>query len=194
MRKKEGNKELDIIDASVRVFSSIGYSNTKMHKIADEAGIASGTIYLYFRNKEEILLKIFETVWQNLLCIIENINAEEIDAAAKFCKTIDNIFDSFTENPELAIVFVNEQHHIMKRTNKIFMDNYNKTIAVCEKVLQDGIDKNVIKKDIDSSIYSAFFFGGIRYVLTQWAHDQKKYNLEKAREVIKKIILTGISD
>jgi TetR/AcrR family transcriptional regulator, fatty acid metabolism regulator protein len=193
MRKKEGNKEQDILDASVRVFSRIGYSNTKMHRIADEAGIATGTIYLYFKNKEDILLKIFETVWQNLFCIIEDIDSKEIDAISKFRKTVDNIFDMFNKNAALAIVFVNEQHHIMKRSNKIFMNYYTKTITICENVLQEGIAGNVIKSDIDPSLFSTFFFGGIRYVLTQWAHDPKKYDFEKASNVIKRIILTGIA-
>lgn len=193
MRKKEGNKEQDILNASVQVFSCTGYSKTKMHQIADEAGIASGTIYLYFKNKEDILLKIFETVWQNLFHIIERIDSEEKDAIRKYRRNIDEIFDLFNKNPALAIVFVNEQHHIMKRSNRILMNNYNKTISICEKVIEEGIAENVISKSIDPHVFSAFFFGGIRYMMTQWALDPKKYNLVKAREVIKNIIMDGIT-
>ena len=192
MRKKEGNKEQDILDASVRVFSGVGYSNAKLHMIADEAGIASGTIYLYFKNKEDILLKIFESVWEKMFLTIEKIDTEEKDVVRKFHQMIDNVFELFNSDPSLAIVFVNEQHHIMKRTNKLLMNNYSKTLRICEKVLNEGISSGVFKKETDSLIFSNFFFGGIRYTLQQWAQDQKKFNLPKIRETIKKLVLFGI--
>lgn len=193
MRKKEGNKEQDILDASVRVFSGVGYSAAKLHMIADEAGIASGTIYLYFKNKEDILLRIFEFVWEKMFLSIEKINNNEKDPVRKFHLMIDNVFEMFNTDPSLATVFVNEQHHIMKRTNKLVMNNYRKTLGICEKVLSEGIVCGVFKKETDPIIFSTFFLGGIRYVLQQWAQDQKKFSLTKIRETIKNLVLLGIA-
>jgi TetR/AcrR family fatty acid metabolism transcriptional regulator len=193
MRKKEGNKELDIFGASVRVFSGVGYSEAKLHMIADEAGIASGTIYLYFKNKEDILLRIFESVWEKMFLTLEKIDIDEKDPVRKFHMMIDNVFELFNADPSLATVFVNEQHHIMKRANKLVMSNYRKTLGICEKILNEGIVCGVFKKEIDSLIFSTFFLGGIRYVLQQWAQDQKKFNLTKIRENIKNLVLLGIA-
>lgn len=193
MRKKEGNKEQDILDASVRVFSGVGYSGAKLHMIADEAGIASGTIYLYFKNKENILLKIFESVWERMFLTLEKIDSDENDVVRKFHQMIDNVFELFNTDPSLATVFVNEQHHIMKRSNKLVMNNYRKTLGICEKVLNEGMVCGVFKKETDSLIFSTFFLGGIRYVLQQWALDQKKYSLAKIRETIKNLVLLGIA-
>lgn len=192
MRKKEGNKEQEIIVASVRVFSCEGYSEAKIHKIADEAGIASGTVYLYFKNKEEILLRIFESVWKNLFERMEKVDNKESEPIRKVQLLIDNVFEFFNSDPDLATVFVNEQHHIMKHNNTIVMNNYTKTIGICEKVLNDGIKKNVFKKETDSIVFSTFFFGGIRYLLQQWAQNRKKISLEKSRENIKSLVLHGI--
>ncbi len=192
MRKKEGNKELDIIDASVRVFSSEGYSEAKIHKIADEAGIASGTVYLYFKNKEEILLRIFESVWKNLFERIDKVDKNECEPIRKVQLLIDNVFEFFNSDPALATVFVNEQHHIMKRDNTIVMNNYKKSIGICEKVVSEGIKMNVFKKETDSIIFSTLLFGGIRYLLQQWAQNREILSLEKSRENIKNFVLYGI--
>ncbi len=193
MRTKEGDKEQDILKAATRVFSRTGYFDAKIHSIADEAGIASGTIYLYFKNKEQILTRIFELVWRNLFITIGKINDEEKEPVTKFHRMIDSVFDFFNADPELATVFVNEQHHILKNSNKLLMNNYKKTIKICEDILNEGIKCNSFNKEIDSSIFSAFFFGGIRYLLQQWAQDQKSFSLMKIRLNIKKLVLNGIS-
>lgn len=193
MRTKEGNKEQDILKASIRIFSRTGYFDAKIHKIADEAGIASGTVYLYFKNKEQILIRVFELVWKNLFIIIEKIDLEETEPVSKFHRMIDSVFDFFNADPELATVFVNEQHHILKNSNKLLMSNYKKTLMICENVLNEGIRCNVFNKEIDSAVFSSFFFGGIRYLLQQWAQEQKKFGLLKIRENIKKLVLNGIA-
>lgn len=193
MRTKEGNKEQDIITAATRIFSRTGYFDAKIHNIADEAGIASGTIYLYFKNKEQILIRVFEMVWKNLFITLEKIDIEENEPVTKFHRMIDSVFDFFNADPELATVFVNEQHHILKNSNKLLMSNYKKTLTICENVLNEGIKSNSFNKEIDSAIFSSFFFGGIRYLLQQWAQDQKKFGFLKIRENIKKLVLKGIS-
>lgn len=192
MRRREGNKEQDILDASVIVFSRDGYFDTKMHKIADEAGIASGTIYLYFKNKEEILLKIFESVWEKLLRMLEKIEKETTDPIRKIHIIIDSVFDLFNEDPSLITVFVTEQHHILKQHHKNLMTSYRKSLSICQKVLHDGISQGVFSKRIDETIFTVFFFGGIRYALHQWAQDQKKHSLLTIRENIKHLLLCGL--
>jgi len=194
LRKKEGNKELDIIDASVRIFSKVGYFDTKIHKIADEAGVANGTVYLYFKNKEEILIRIFESVWQNLFLRIEQIDSEITDPVLKFHRMIDSVFDYFNQNASLATVFVNEQHHIMKQTNELLMNYYRKTLSICQKVLNEGVTHNVFKKEVDPVVFSLFFFGGIRYSLQQWAQDQEQMSLLVISENIKNLVLNGITN
>jgi len=66
MRVKEGNKERDIIVAAVKIFASMGYHNAKISKIAETAGVATGSVYVYFKNKEDVLLKIFSDLWNKM--------------------------------------------------------------------------------------------------------------------------------
>jgi TetR/AcrR family fatty acid metabolism transcriptional regulator len=192
MRRKEGNKEQAILDAAVVVFSNSGFANAKIHEISDKAGIAIGTVYLYFKNKEEILVKIFESVWSNLLMMIETIDSNVCDPIEKFNKVIDAVFEMFDKKPELATIFVNEHHHIVTRNNRELHSNYKKTLTICENALNQGKKIGVYAREIDPVAFSRFFFGGIRFVLQQWALDTKKISLTASKKSIKLIVLNGI--
>jgi TetR/AcrR family transcriptional regulator, fatty acid metabolism regulator protein len=192
MRRKEGNKEQAILDAAVVVFSNSGFANAKIHEISDKAGIAIGTVYLYFKNKEEILVKIFESVWANLFTMIETIDSNVSDPIEKFHEVIDAVFELFDKKPELATIFVNEHHHIVTRNNRELHSNFKKTLTICENALNQGKKKGVYANEIDPVAFSRFFLGGIRFILQQWALDTKKMSLTVCKKSIKLIVLNGI--
>ena len=88
MRLKEGHKEKDIIDAAIKVFAEFGYHNAKISTIAKKANVATGSVYVYYKNKEDILFNIFDKLWQELfekLRIVSDNNSlepEEIGRAS----------------------------------------------------------------------------------------------------------------
>ncbi|HAJ78939.1 MAG TPA: TetR family transcriptional regulator [Fibrobacteres bacterium] len=193
MRKKEGTKEKAILNAAIEVFARDGYFEAKMHRIADIAGIGTGTVYLYYGNKENILLKIFENVWENLFIMIDQINKRtDISVIEKFNAMIDVVFDLFTSNPSLALVFVNEQNHLIKKNNKQFTSYFEKTLSMCETVFKSGEKSNVFNNFISPHIFSYFFFGGLRNLLHQWAENSDLFPLNKIRQNVKQLVLNGI--
>src|SRR3974377_661380 len=108
MRTKEGNKESDILDAAVKVFAETGFHNSKMSKIAEVADVSIGSLYVYYKNKEEILLNIFEVVWKKLynslyILVVRN----DLNPIDKYDTMIDMLFDAFTESPSIAKVMAN---------------------------------------------------------------------------------------
>jgi len=100
MRKREGNKEQAILDAAVKVFAQYGYHRAKISSVAEHADVATGSVYLYFENKESILLTIFDRLWTELtdgLRII--VKRSDIDPSQKLDLVIDKLFDLFIANP-----------------------------------------------------------------------------------------------
>jgi TetR/AcrR family transcriptional regulator, fatty acid metabolism regulator protein len=193
MRKKDEGKDKAILDAAIKVFAKDGYFNAKMHKIADIAGIATGTVYLYYGNKENILLKIFENVWENLFIMIEMVNKRtDISVIEKFNAMIDVVFDFFTSNPSLALVFVNEQNHLIKKNNNQFTCYYAKTLTMCETVFKSGEKNKVFNSFISPHFFSYFFFGGLRVLLNQWAENPMLFQLNEIRQNVKQLVLHGI--
>ncbi|MCB0751555.1 MAG: TetR/AcrR family transcriptional regulator [Ignavibacteriae bacterium] len=194
MRVKEGNKEIDIIEAAVKVFAKYGYHNSKISKIAETANVATGSVYVYYKNKEDILLKIFSDLWTKLYdeldIIVSNTSLTSIE---KLDAMIDLIFDVFAEKPSLALVFVNEQNHLEQSNKKGFTNYYEKFLDRGEEIIKKGIDEGLISENIDLVIFRNFVFGAIRHLVHCWARDPKTFTINKTRMNVKLIVKHGIA-
>jgi len=195
MRVKEGNKEKDILEAAIKVFAEVGYHKAKISKIAEIAGVATGSVYLYFKDKEDILLKIFEDIWNRLYEELNSVKSNDsLSPFDKFDAMIDLIFDIYIEKPALAIVFVNEQNHIQKSAEDRFTSYYEKFLNLGEEIIKEGIAKKQFSPNLDIKILRYFIFGAIRSLLQHWAIDPKTYPLNKIRQNIKFITKYGIEN
>lgn len=195
MRTKQGDKERDIVSAAIVVFGTEGYSNAKMHHIADRAGIGIGTVYLYFRNKEKILRRIFEYVWKELFSRIEAIRVDKAASSPqKITTLIDAVFDYFASAPPLALVFVNEQQEVRRGSAlPSFLPWYDKTLGECEKIIAEGQKNGAFNRDVSTKFFLQFFFGGIRSTLLQWAANPKAVSASELKQNLKKVIFSGIA-
>lgn len=192
MRIKEGNKEQAILDAAIEVFAQDGYFDSKIHRIADRAGVATGTVYLYFQNKERILLKILDSVWSELFEHLKTVQKRtDIDPTSKLTSSIDAIFDYFLSNPPLVFVFVNEHLHLV-RSNQDFTIYYRKTLKLIETLLQEGITGGQFRSSINVKIFSSFYFGGLRFLLHEWAQNGKSLHFDEIRSNAKSLIINGL--
>ena len=193
MRTKEGNKEQDIIVAAVSVFAKEGYHSAKISKIADEAGVSTGTVYLYYENKEDLLLEIFRRLWLELSTKTQVlVHRSDVDSLGKLEGMMDLLFDMFASNPSLGIVFVNEQNHLVQRGGGDFTPLYEKYLDLAQQVLTEGIKNGTFNPNIELKVVRHFAFGGMRNLIQQWAHDPKEYPLSTIRMNVKSIIKNGI--
>lgn len=193
MRVREGNKEKDILEAAVMVFAESGYHSSKISKIADRAGVATGSVYVYFKNKESILLRIFEELWGQLHIELQKlVDNPQLTPTEKIDAMIDLVFDLFIENPSLAIVFVNEQNHLLRGTQMTFLSHYEKFLDLGEEIIRQGTEAGLFSASIDLPIFRVFIFGAIRNLLHQWAHEPHKYQLNKIRQNVKYLTRHGI--
>src|SRR5437867_2347128 len=99
---RDPDKPQQIIDAAVRVFARKGYFNSRVSDIAREAGIAAGTIYLYFKTKEDILVTVFREKMAEFVSALWRAIAEEPDAVAKVRRLISLHFEILEQQPEMA--------------------------------------------------------------------------------------------
>ncbi len=194
MRLKEGNKEKDILEAAVKVFAEEGFHKAKISTIAESAGVATGSVYLYFKNKDDLLNTIFQGLWERLYDELKIISDNKVlSPGEKIDAMLDLVFDIFTENPSLALVFVNEQHNLMRNNKEGFISYYEKFLDEGEKVVNEGMDKNVFSSNLDVKIFRHFIFGAIRNMLHQWASSPKSFTLNKIRQNVKYLTRHGIT-
>ena len=102
--KRDKPKYKQIVDAAVIVIAENGYHQAQVSKIAKEAGVADGTIYLYFKNKEDILISVFREKMAIFVNNVEVILKQDIDTSEKLFRMIDNHFRVLHEDRHLAIV------------------------------------------------------------------------------------------
>jgi len=193
VRTKEGNKEKDILSAAIKRFAEDGYFNAKISQIAEDAGVATGSVYVYYKNKEDLLNKIFINLWSELLEKLNVIrNDLGISPMNKMSMTIDSVFSVFSENPSLATVFVNEQNTVSNKGTKPFRTYYNRFLDIGESIVKEGINSGDFSDGINLKVFRHFIFGAIRNSLSFWAISHDKISLEIIREQSKFLLFKGI--
>jgi TetR/AcrR family transcriptional regulator, fatty acid metabolism regulator protein len=193
MRTKKGNKEQDIINAAIEVFAREGYHKAKISRIAAEAGIATGSVYLYFTSKEEILQTIFKTIWRKLAEDFRRMTRRtNLSPLEKLEGMIDLLFDTFANQPSLAMVFVNEQEQLLRMGSEDIPIYYRAFMELGERVIRDGIRDGSFSQSFDASVLRHFIFGGIRHLMRQWAQDPDALPLLSIRNGIKHFFRCGV--
>lgn len=194
MRKKEGNKEQDIINAAIEVFAKQGYHEAKISEIAAIANVAIGSVYLYFESKEDLLVKIFSGLWMKLISLVKSIyDRDDLSSIEKLDGFIDTVFDVFTANSKLALLFVKEQPHFLQDKENKLNILYNNFLEIGEKIIDEGVNKNLFNRNLDKKITKNFIYGGVRHLLHLWAINPNEYPLNKVRQDIKYIVKKGIT-
>jgi TetR/AcrR family fatty acid metabolism transcriptional regulator len=164
-------KRRQILDAAVRVFARQGFHATRVSDIADEAGVAYGLVYHYFRSKEEVLNELFVERWSLMLAAIEEADRaggphrERLAAVATF------IVDSYRHDPELMkviIVEVTRAANSFGRTHLVEIRHAYESIA---KIVADGQEAGAFRRDVPPLFASMTFYGAIEQLLSGWIFD-----------------------
>ncbi len=193
MRKREGDKEKAILEAAIKIFAQQGYHKAKISSIAKQAGIATGSVYLYFKNKEAILLTIFNRLWLGLTNDLRNIVKQtDIDPSTKLDLVIDQFFHIFITNPSLASVFVNEHYNLIKDRRGSVVKQYNDFLDLAEEIIREGVQKKIFNPDVDIILFRHFITGGLRSVLSHWSQLSHSLPLQRVQQNVKFFIRHGL--
>jgi TetR/AcrR family fatty acid metabolism transcriptional regulator len=194
MRIKEGKKEEDILKAAIDVFAEQSYHCAKISEIAERAGVATGSVYLYFESKEDLLNKIFENLWTDILTNLNVIKDDtKLNPVQKFNSLVEAIFSVFPKNPSLAIVFVNEQNTVILEEDNKFRLLYDNFLNIGGVIIREGIEKGFFSEKLNLQVLRHFTFGAIRNTLHQWAKNPDELPLMMICEQIKLLLLKGIA-
>jgi TetR/AcrR family transcriptional regulator, fatty acid metabolism regulator protein len=193
MRTLDEKKRKAILIAGMTVIAEDGFHQAKIAKIAGLAGVATGSIYRYYPNKEAIIVVILEQLWETLAGELRQLSRRtDLSAVEKFDTIIDLIFDMFTGNPSLALIFVNEQQRFLYKGAGTVQKNYTDFLDLAETMIRDGVRRRVFNPNIDIKILRHYIIGAFRHLLLQWTLDPELLPLNKVRQNLKFIIKHGI--
>ena len=166
--KKRSDKRERILDGALKAFAKKGFYNTKVSEIASEAGVADGTIYLYFKNKDDLLISLFE---DRMEWIIHRLNTELTDidggAIAKFRHLIFSHCRLAVENPDLAEFITVELRQSAKFVKEYENPKFGDYLKAVQRLVEEGQRTGVMRDDIDARLVSRACFGALDEVLLQ---------------------------
>lgn len=188
---RDPDKPQAIIDAAVRVFARNGYYQSRVSDIAREAGIASGTIYLYFRTKDEILVTLFREKMARWVDRARHEIAREPDAIAKLRRLIALHFESLESDPALAEVVqveLRQGHKFFRGASAHEVSAYFGLIA---SVLEEGIAAGQLRHDLPVRTATRMLFGALDQLATSWVLGTRRVPLTLAAGEVAAIFLQG---
>jgi TetR/AcrR family transcriptional regulator, fatty acid metabolism regulator protein len=177
MASKKTEKFDRIIDAAVKVFAETGYHGSQVSRIAREAGVADGTIYLYFKSKEDILVSLFRVRLGELVGKFK----ESVEASATADGAIRKIcelhYSELENDPDLAYVTQIELRQSSLELRKAIGQALKPYIQLIEEVLIQGIEEGTFRQGLDVKLTRLLIFGGIDEAVTSWLISGRKYSL-----------------
>ncbi len=192
--RTRADKRGKILKSAVKVFARKGFYNAKISEIAHQAGVADGTIYLYFKNKDDILICLFE---ENMGKIIEAFQAKlatTADPADKLRLFIHQHFELVRTMPDLAAVIQLE----LRQSNKFIKEyrggsRFNDYLNLISGILHEGQNAGVFRNDLLPGIIKRALFGALDEFSTLWVLSKdKRYDLHDAAEQISNLFLEGL--
>ncbi|WHY84931.1 TetR/AcrR family transcriptional regulator [Neobacillus novalis] len=189
--KKMKPKYMQIIDAAVIVIAENGYHQAQVSKIAKQAGVADGTIYLYFKNKEDILISLFEEKMGNFIEEIDQMIAGKGTAIEKLLMMVKAHFSLLSADHHLAIVTQLELRQSNKELRLRINDVLKGYLKVIDKIIIEGIESGEFSSDLDVRLARQMIFGTIDETATSWVMNEEKYDLAKLASPVHRLLVNG---
>jgi TetR/AcrR family fatty acid metabolism transcriptional regulator len=189
--KKNKPKYMQIIDAAVIAIAENGYHQAQVSKIAKQAGVADGTIYLYFKNKEDILISLFEEKMGDFIEKIGKMIAGKGTAAEKLLMMIVAHFSLLSENHHLAIVTQLELRQSNLELRIRINDVLKGYLHVIDKVIIEGKESGEFASDLDVRLARQMIFGTIDETVTSWVMNEEKYDLDALASPVHRLLING---
>jgi len=187
------DKHQRIIKAALKVFAKKGFYNSKVSEIAKEAEVADGTIYLYFKNKDDILISVFETEMKKMINNMKKELSASKDPIEKVRMFAFQHLNMITENQEWAEVAQVELRQSTKFMREYVKDHYADYLNLFAYIVREGQEKGVFKEDINTGIAKRAFFGALDEMGRYWVLSRsKRYSVEESAKQISDIFIKGV--
>jgi len=182
-----------ILRAATRVFARNGYFNSKVADIARAADVADGTVYLYFKSKEEILHSIFDQNMAEAIASGRKLIEKISDPKEKLRRIAVLHLERLGADRDLAIVFQVELRGSTKFMREFSAAGFAEYLGLLRKTFEEGQRSGAFRKDLNAKQVSKILFGALDEMATNWIISKRSYQLEPMAEVVMDVFLNGVS-
>lgn len=193
VRPVTGDKREAILRAAIRIFAHNGYFNSKVADIASEAGVADGTVYLYFKSKEEILHSIFDRSVEAALEDGRKQLKQITDPREKLRRIALLHLEWLGADRDLAVVFQVELRGSTKFMEEFSAAGFAEYLGLIRATIEEGQRAGVFRPDLNAKVGAKIFYGALDEMATNWILSKRRYKLAPMADQVLDIFLNGVS-
>jgi len=187
-----GDKSQRILDAAIAVIAEKGYWQARVSEIADRAGVADGTIYLYYKNKEQLLMAAIDSAFGAFLERARRELAEVKEPRQRLHRLAFVHLDMLGGNRNLAIVFQTELRQSAKFLKEFSQHRLVEYFDMIRGIVREGQQRGEFRRDMSEKIAANCFFGSLDEMVTSWMLSDRDYPLAGAADAVVDLILAGM--
>ncbi len=186
------NKREKILDAATRVFAERGFFGAQVADIAKRAGIAAGTVYLYFRGKDDVLLSVFDRTMQD--AIREGRAALiGVDDPAERLRRIARVhLERLGRDRDLAVVFQVELRQSTKFMTRLSTTQLRDYLGLIRDTIAEGQARGTFRRRVPATLGAKIFFGALDEMATNWILSDRRYALVDDADAVVDVFLHGV--
>lgn len=182
-----------ILKAATQVFARRGYFQSQVADVARAAGVAAGTVYLYFRSKDDILVSIFERAMQDTLAEGRAVISAVQDPRERLRRIARLHLERMGRDRDVAVVFqveLRQSTKFMERFSSSYLRDY---LGVIRDTIADGQASGVFRRTINPTIAAKVLFGALDEMATNWILTRRKYALAAQADEVIDLFLNGVT-
>ena len=186
------DKREAILRAAITVFARAGYFNSKVADIARQAGVADGTVYLYFKSKEEILHSIFDRSVEDALGAARKRVERMSDPGEKLRQIAHMHLERLGADRDLAVVFQVELRGSTKFMEEFSAAGFAEYLALIRSTFEEGQRAGLFRADLNARVVAKVLFGALDEMATNWILSKRRYKLAPMADQVLDIFLNGV--
>jgi TetR/AcrR family fatty acid metabolism transcriptional regulator len=181
-----------ILDAAIKVFADQGFFQSTVSQIAKAAGVADGTIYLYFKNKDDILIHFYEYKTRQIFERFRDAVSQPSTAEEKLRCLIRVHLQEFQKDRNMAIVYQAETHQNRRLGHQQIKEMSKMYRDIISEVVELGQEEGSIRRDLYMGLVKRFINGAVDEVINSWIHSGGKYDLVTMADPLVDLFIKGI--
>ncbi len=191
-RQPTGRKKEAILDAAVVEIAAHGYHGTTVAMIARRAGVADGTIYLYFQNKEEVLVSLFDRAMDRFTALGEGELARLEDPAERLARIIELHLELVGGDRDLAIITQVELRHSVHFLDQLSRAKVGQYLQVIGGVIAEGQQAGLWRRDLEAGLLAKAVFGILDEMATDWVLSRRNTRLAARADAVTLIVMGAL--
>ncbi len=191
-KAEKPDKREAILKAAIRTFASRGFFNAQVADVARAAGVAAGTVYLYFRGKDDLLVSIFDKTMREAIAEGKAALEDLADPVERLRRIARLHLGRMGRDRDLAVVF-----QVELRQSTKFMEQFSSTgvrtyLGVIRDVIAGGQAAGVFRRDLNPTVAAKIFFGALDEMATNWILSRRRYALASDADTVVDLFVRGV--